>query len=278
MHPLDSIRARLGLQILFDFKDIGDAIRFASRHGFGALELNLGNIRFGQQLASRRERRRIAALALDHGIVLAFHALEGPSFFIPSRRAFQATVSELKQTLDYAADVGARNVVMHLGFDMHYGIDGGNRYTHEEFPEYFVSAMHEGLTQLKAYARDRSRLCVENVGGFRYGPAAKVLPQLLGGSLGLCYDVGHTNILPANKRRHELAFFRRFRQHIHHTHIHDNNGVRDEHHALGKGSMDFLRIFRFLLNTDALLVFEVRPKEAALRSLDYFNRKVAPNL
>ena len=278
MRPSANHRQRLGLQILFDFRDITEAVRFASEQGFGALELNLGNIAFNRKLASKRERTRIAKAARDSGVKLAFHAMDGPSLFIPSSRVRRSGVAELKQALDHAADVGARAVVMHLGFDLHFGIDGRNQYAHEVFPEYFEQALGDVLSELKAHAKGRCRLCVENVGGFRYGPARKVLPRLLGAGLGLCLDVGHVNILPPDKRRQELGFFRRFKRCVHHAHIHDNHGVRDEHRALGEGKIDFLPFFRFLVGTDALLVFEVRPKEAALRSLAYFNRRIAPKL
>jgi len=272
------LRSRLGLQVLFDFADITAAIQFAAEHGFGVLELNLGNIRFREQLAQARERRRIGRLAAEQGVKLAFHALEGPSFFVPSSLVAKAGVKLLKQTVDYAADVGARNVVLHLGFDMHYGLNGRSVYTHEAFPSYFTRQLTEVLSELKAYARGRCRLCVENVGGFRYSVTVPVLDRLLAGSLGLCFDVGHVAILPPKKRQAELRFFRRHQRHIYHCHLHDNAGVRDEHRILGQGKIRFLDFFRMLAPTDALLVFEVRPKEAALACLRYYEQNLEPQL
>jgi sugar phosphate isomerase/epimerase len=278
VHALERVRRRLGLQILFDFHDAIDAISFAGESGFRALELNIGNVRFARQLSVARERRRIRSTAQDQGITLALHALDGPSLFIPSERVRRCAVKELSLVLDWAADIGAANVVMHLGFDMNFGVNGGNRYTHEEFGAYFKTALGEALGALKEHAHGRARLCIENVGGFRYAVALPVVERLLGGNLGLCLDVGHTNVTPAAKRRHELAFFRRHIRHIHHSHIHDNSGVRDEHLALGRGRIDFVPFFRLLLRTDALLVLEVRPKEAALESRDYFEAVVGPKL
>jgi sugar phosphate isomerase/epimerase len=272
------VRQRLGLQILFDFSDITDAVEYARAHGFRVLELNLGNVNFTRQLESAPARARVRAAAERAGIVLAFHAVDGPSLFVPSDRVRQCAVAELKRQLDWAAAVGARNVVCHLGFDMHFGVDGANRYTHEEFPDYFRKGIAAALAELKSYARGRARLCVENVGGFRYDLVPPILKGLLGGNLGLCLDVGHLNILAPAQRARELAFFRRHRKSIFHSHIHDNSGVRDEHRALGKGRIDFTPFFRLLAGTDALLVFEVRPIEAALASREYFDREIAPNL
>lgn len=272
------IRERLGIQILFDFSDIVECIEFAASNGFGALELNLGNIEFGRRLGTRRERRRVLEVSRGLGIRLAFHALEGLSFFVPSARARRAAIGELKQVLDWACETGAINVVMHLGFDMHYGVGGGNRYTHEQFPDYFEQALGEALTELKQYAAGKSRLCVENVGGFRFRPAQMALRRLLGGALGLCLDTGHLHILPSEKKEAEFGFFREYRGCLYHAHMHDNNGLRDEHLAMGDGRIDFVPLAAMLVSTDALLVFESRPREQALRGRDFFLRAVVPRL
>jgi sugar phosphate isomerase/epimerase len=291
VHPSAKVRRRLGLQILFDFSSIVDAIGFCSDNALAVLELNLGNIEFQRQLAHARERRRIREAALRHGVALAIHAIDGPSFFIPSDGVRAAGVRQLKQELDWAHDIGAKNVVMHLGFDMNFGmardqgikgsrdqVAGRGCYTHQEFPEYYSRALAESLTELKAYARGKARLCVENVGGFRYDLTPPILNRLLGGNLGLCLDVGHVNVIKPEQRVKELAFFRKHRQSIFHSHVHDNSGLRDEHSALGRGRIDFLPFFRLLEKTDALVVFEVRPKESALESLRYFEKSIEPHL
>ena len=277
MHPHQRVRRRLGLQVLFDSSDIVDAIGFADRHGFGVLELNLGNILFGGQLARKRERRRIRAAARQSGIRLAAHALEGSSFFIPSRPALRAAVTDLKRLADQGAEAGIDRVVFHLGFEMYYSVNGRPAFPHEMFPDYFEDAVGGALAELKRYARGRTRLCIENVGGFRFAFVHRILDRLLGGSLGLCLDVGHVNTL-GHRKRAELAFFRRHARHILHSHLHDNHGEHDEHLVLGRGSIDFLPWFRMLARTRALISFEVRPKEAALECLDYYRRRIEPRL
>ena len=278
MHPSERVRQRLGLQILFDFNDITDAIRFAAEHGFRVLELNLGNIHFARQLASSRERVRVRHAARRLKVKLAIHAHDGPSFFIPNDAVRRCGVAELKRLLDRAADIEARNVVMHLGFDMNYGTAAGTGFTHEQYPDYFRKALTDALTELKVYARGRCRLCVENVGGFRYDLTHLVLDEVLAGNLGLCLDVGHTNVIPAEKRVDEMALFERHKRRIFHSHVHDNHGLRDEHQVLGQGTIDFRPLFRLLAETDALIVFEVRPRQSALQCLEYYEREIEPHL
>lgn len=266
----------MGFQALFDFSDITDAIGFAAENGFGVLELNLGNVEFGRQLSLKRERVRAAARR--NRVALAVHVLEGPSFFVPNPRTIRHIVAEHKRLLDSAAEAGVRNVVMHLGFEMHYGMDGKTMFIHDAFPGLLDRILTDALAELKSYARGRSRLCIENVGGFRFEFVRPILERLLGGSLGLCWDVGHTAILSNEKQRTEVEFFNRHRRSIFHSHLHDNHGERDEHLALGSGAVDFLPYLRTLVAADALLVFEVRPKEVALRCLEYFKDRIEPEL
>ena len=278
MQLREKVRRRLGLQVLFDFDDACDAIRFCREHGMGVLELNLGNLAFGRQLARASQRRRIRETARNNRVKLAVHAIEGPSFFIPSDRARRAAVADLKRLLDQAADTGIRNVVMHLGFEMYYGLGGESSFPHDIYPDYYRESLSKALQELKEHAKGRSRLCIENVGGFRFPFVHEVMAKVLGGNLGLCLDVGHVFLLSREKRERELGFFRRFRRRVFHSHLHDNNGVRDEHQVPGRGRIRFLPMFRFLAETPSLLVFEVRPKEEALASLEYFERRVAPRL
>jgi len=272
------LQRRLGIQALFDFTNIIEAINFARQNGFGVLEINLGNIRFGEQLRRSAERKKIKKFAASARILLTIHALEGPSFFIPSERVRRCAIAELKQTITWAEEIGAKNVIIHLGFDMHYGFGRTNRFTHEEFPEYYEKALFSALAELKSYARNRTRLCVENVGGFRFLPSKKTLNKLLGGSLGLCFDLGHITILTEEKKIEEFAFFQRFQNRIYHAHLHHNNGLKDQHLPLGEGTVDVLPYLQLVVNSQATLVFETRPRESALASRDYFCQVLLPQI
>jgi sugar phosphate isomerase/epimerase len=278
VHAADAIRSRLGLQILFDFSDIVAAIEFAAANAFPVLELNLGNRHFAAQLENSHERARIRAAARRHKLTLAVHAIEGPSFFVPSRRVVDAGVTETKLLLNHCRDAGIAKVIKHLGFEMHYGQGAGYVYPHDFYPDFYRELVRDALAELKNHARGRARLCIENVGGFRYPFVREMLDRMLGGWLGLCYDIGHTNILKPEEKRAETEFFQRHRRHICHCHVHDNNGVRDEHLAPGKGRIDFVPPLLMLAGTGATLTFEVRPKEAALEARELFDRTIAPRL
>lgn len=278
VHLAELLRPRLGVQVLFDFTDATEAVAFAAAHRLSVMEINLGNVHFLNQLTRARERARIRAACRSHGVTLAVHAWEGPSFFIANERVRQCGAAELKRLLDRAADTGVTNVVMHLGHDMNYGTSAGTGFTHQQYPDHFRCALTDVLLELKEHAGKTTRLCVENVGGFRYDLTFRILDRVLGGNLGLCLDVGHVNTLAPWPKARELAFFRKHRQHVFHSHVHDNSGRRDEHQVLGRGNVDFVPFFQLLARTGALVVFEVRPKEAALRCLAYYKQKIEPEL
>ena len=48
--------------------------------------------------------------------------------------------------------------------------------------------------------------------------------------------------------------------------------------STGRVIPTIVEMFRFLLDTPAFLVFEVRPRKEAVAALEYFNRRVAPKL
>ena len=233
---------------------------------------------FAEQLSRKRERARIRQASRRCRVKLAAHAVDGASFFVPSPRVVRTAIRELTRLLDQSDEAGISRVVMHLGFEMCYGVDGGPGFLHDEFPDFYQESVGNALAELKEHARGRSRLCIENVGGFRFEFVHEIMDRLLGGSLGLCLDVGHVNVLSARKRKVELAFFRRHRRHVFHAHLHDNHGERDEHLALGEGTVDFVPFFRMLAASPALLVFEVRPRDAAVRCLEYYERHIEPRL
>ena len=55
-------------------------------------------------------------------------------------------------------------------------------------------------------------------------------------SLGLCFDIGHQHMFSALDAPEWL---RRMGARLRHVHLHDNDGTRDAHAALGRGTIDF---------------------------------------
>ncbi len=62
-------------------------------------------------------------------------------------------------------------------------------------------------------------------------------------NLKLCMDVGHVNL---SSRIEPARWIQAFGPRLHHVHLHDNHGDRDEHLPIGKGTIAFDPIFAAL--------------------------------
>jgi sugar phosphate isomerase/epimerase len=278
MNLLDKLQARIGLQILFDFDNIIEAINFAQDQGFNTLELNLNNIHFYQQLANKDERLRICELVKIKGINLLFHSPEGISFFAPDERMITYALDSFKRIIDWSSEILAKCLTFHLGSDIFFGITGKKVPTYEIYPDYFQQQITKVLTEIKNYAQGKIPACVENVGGFRYPFVSQILNELLGDNLALTMDIGHIYRFSGAVRENEIKFFFDHKRFIKNCHIHDNNSEWDEHNIIGEGKIDFIPYFKMLADIDAYLIFEVRPKESAIECRKRFRSMILPKL
>lgn len=278
MNLLEKLQPRIGLQILFDFADITEAIAFAKEQEFKTLELNLNNIRFHQQLAKQNERRRVRQSAESYKINLLLHSPEGISFFIPDDQMITCALNSFKRIIDWASEIRAQRITFHLGSDLFFGVTGKKVATYEIYPDYFKQQITKVLTEIKNYAKDEIYVCAENVGGFRYSFVSEILHKLLGGKLALTMDIGHINRLSGEARTNEIKFFQEHKNFIKNCHIHDNNSEWDEHNVIGEGKIDFIPYLKMLADTDSYLIFEVRPKESAVECKRRFDNLITANL
>ncbi len=272
MNLINNIRKHLGIQILFDFNDIIDALTFGLDNKLKVLELNLNNVKFTEQLANRNARREIATFLKKHKIALQFHAIEGLSFFIPGKDAQQFVVKSLTKTMQHASEIGAKRITFHLGTDMNFGMTAQKKRTYEVFPDYFYNLIYDALTAIKKNIPSNVFLCLENVGGFRYPFMFEMTPTILGGRFCLTLDIGHINRFQGEERKREYNFFYNHRRYIKNVHVHDNNGEWDQHNIIGEGNIDFMSYFKFLQDSDCNYIFEVRPKESAMECVRRFDK------
>ncbi|MCP4348404.1 MAG: sugar phosphate isomerase/epimerase [Desulfobacterales bacterium] len=154
----------------------------------------------------------------------------------------KASVDEIMKSLDAAAEIGVRKAVLHpsmaSGLSV-YVIDIVKEYFNEFLGEVVAQADRKGIT-----------LCLENMfpryhSFFEPEDFVKVFEQFP--SLRLTLDVGHANIGDKNGRR-SLDFIEMFGDRIGHIHVSDNEGKRDDHIPVGRGTVNFPRIIKSLKN------------------------------
>jgi sugar phosphate isomerase/epimerase len=173
----------------------------------------------------------LASSLASKGVAYSVHVPVWDANLTSESSHVRAAVEEsYRGTIEFAAMIGARHVVLHPGYcsDPHFSRETARRRA------------HKAVERLAEFNSDYGQLLlVENVGS----PSASVLSEreyvhFLDGfpeSVGYIVDVGHAfisgwsldTLLPALKDR------------LHALHLHDNDGSVDSHAPLGDGSIDW---------------------------------------
>ncbi len=274
---------KLGYQALFDFEDAFRAIEFGIEKGFQCVELNQTAPNFSPEKYSPIQRKRLK----NYEFPILIHAPQNISLFNLSKKALDGTLEQIYEIIDFAQEISARTITLHLGSAFLISIGGKMLWTHHIMSQKFASTLEYALLKLIEYANQKVFLCIENTSGFRYEISQSIMTKLLSTqNVHLTWDIGHTHILknkqsvsnannstkvysPASsiKREEEEKFFLKFLNKVREVHLHDNNGIWDEHGIIGTGTIDFKHYFEMLKSIDPYFILEIRPKERALESL-----------
>ncbi len=226
----------------FPVNPVLEEIETFAQLGFDFLELAMDPPLAHHQVIAA-ELTDITRSLEKHGLGLVCHL---PTFLSTADLAAnirRASVDEMLQSLAVAANLGAEKVVLHpsMVFGMGaYVLDSVKNYAAE-----FISIM------VSAAQKHNIIICLENM-----------MPQNLLGvepqyfkeifnefpSLQLTLDTGHANLAdPNGYRLKELVAH--FGDKLGHVHVSDNMGMRDEHLAVGRGTVNFPALIRALKNT-----------------------------
>ncbi|MCK4308276.1 sugar phosphate isomerase/epimerase [candidate division WOR-3 bacterium] len=271
---------KIGYQALFDFEDAFHAVEFGIEKGFQCVELNQTATNFSPEKYSPVQRKRLK----NYEFPILIHAPQDVSLFNLNKKALDGTIAQLYEIIDFAHEISARTITLHLGSTFPISTGGKMLWTHHIMPQEFARVLEYALLKLIEYANHRVFLCVENTSGFRYKISQPIVAKLLSTQdLHLTWDIGHTNTLKSHKdlvskpqeicplpfhtnREKEEKFFLKFLNKVREVHLHDNNGDWDEHGIIGTGTVDFKHYFEILKPIDPYFILEVRPKERALES------------
>ena len=175
---------------------------------------------------------------------------------------YRESIRQVCACIENAADFTDR-VTLHPGYLSPVG---------KLVPHRIWELQKSALRQIGAVASDNGVLaCVENMIGvkeFLCRDAGELI-GMTGGidGIGMTFDFGHANTLG------KVGEFLPLVAKANHIHIHDNHGERDEHLALGDGTMDWAAIGKqSAKDYKGIVVVEGRSIEEAKRSLQVFRR------
>lgn len=265
------VRSRLGYQALFDTEDIEDALRYAKENTFRAVELNMNDINFLPENYMAENRRQVRKTADKLGISMLLHAPEGLDLVNVQDGVRFAVVERLKEIIDFARDLSAPCVTIHLGMSSCISVDGKMLPLHRAYPELYKEVISSSLSELARYAKGKTCLCLENTEITNERIVREILVELLGyDDLFLTWDIGHSHQYKARVREWEEEFFLDYKNRVRNVHIHDNNGKWDEHNIIGNGTLNLGHYVSILADLNAYMIFEVRPRERAVECLRRF--------
>ena len=180
--------------------------------------------------------RRVADQLLGAGLTITFHAPFmdlRPGAIDP--RVRQVTTERLNQAFDLVPLFRPRTVVCHASFDKRYYVSNEKRWL-----ENSIETWKHFLTRA---VEMNTVVALENVYESDYQHLALLLDAFASPHICFCFDTGHFNVFSVTPME---EWMNGLGARIGQVHIHDNNGLSDEHLPVGEGSFPFQKFFGLL--------------------------------
>jgi sugar phosphate isomerase/epimerase len=249
--------------------DFGYLADFASRHGFGLVQVSCDNPRFFPERFSPEVRADICRKFRSLGIGLCFHGPSDLPLLNRHEKVRAAGLERMGEFIEAAVEMGGEYFILHPGRLGFYSLSSRQIFFMEQrYPERIGALFADSIKRLLDTCSGRIQLCIENTHTVS-APFLEIVGRLAEeDGLGLVWDVGHAEQLPEPKRQQAIQFFQDHLRHVRLAHLHD---IRDgaDHRRLGSGRLNvvgYLKIFR-ALTLD--IVLEIFPEEELLQSLEY---------
>jgi sugar phosphate isomerase/epimerase len=185
---------------------------------------------------SKRDFSEIVSILQQEGLLITLH---GPFYdLVPGgmdKKILRASRERLKEAFDLIPVFEPLSIVCHAGYD-------SSRY-HEVEDEWLETAIETWTPFVKDLEGTGTTLMLENVYEETPGMTLKLLNGLDTEKVGFCFDTGHMNALSETNTEGWLKVLGPFLRELH---LHDNDGTRDDHLAIGAGNIDFDSVFEYV--------------------------------
>lgn len=178
----------------------------------------------------------------------------------------EVTLYRFGQTLKILKFFRPKAVVCHAGYD-----EKRHSYIRKDWLEKSL----ETWSWMAARVRNEgSRLMLENVFEKEPEELQELFEGLADFDVGFCLDVGHATAFGHKPLEYWLRVLAPYLAHLH---LHDNNGRRDDHMALGQGGIDFVNLFTSLKSVKGelpIITLEPHREEDLVPSLEYLKSRL----
>ena len=179
-------------------------------------------------------RKRLKQMEAEHLIIHGPFLDLAPYSF--DSEILKTTEKRYEQAYQAAVELGAEKIVYHTCY-----------YPGVYFPDIWAERTIE-FYQKFLEKHCETEIVLENVMDTDWNPIKRVADAISAPQFGLCLDIGH-----AHCSGEELVteWVRNLNPYCSHLHVHDNHKKRDEHLALGQGTMPLQQLFMLLSQTPA---------------------------
>ena len=157
-------------------------------------------------------------------------------------RIRRVTRERFSRAYEAAAELGASRIIYHSGrIPCTVYLEGWAERMTDFWMEFLEGK--SGIT-----------VCMENVFESEYSGLLQVAEQVENPDFGLCLDIGHAHCYSSCS---VAEWAERLKGHIRHIHVHDNDGSRDSHQALGSGTLPLSEVFEKLMRNNENLSWTI---------------------
>jgi len=243
-------------------KNVIQEIKLLGEYGFDYVDLTIEYPEATPEKLRAQSKELKRALA-SYKLGLVGHMPWFLNIIHPYGSVRAAIISECDRIFEMCRELGIEHVTIHPDF---MKLKRENRE--------LVDMTKESLAILSGNASKHGiKLCLENFEEeyFSLSNLKHILSEVEG--LGFTLDVGHA-FMKVKKVDNIVSMVAELKEYITHVHMHDNNGVRDEHLPLGVGAIEFPRILSALkaAGYDKTITLEVHAEDREY--LDISRRKL----
>lgn len=175
------------------------------------------------------------------------------------------SINLILETIKIARELEIKMVTLHPGHLSPLTINS---------PSIALELTKKALFEIDKVAKDYGvRLALENMPNMSITicrTPEELISLISSTDIKLCFDVGHANT------NRQINRFLDYTEYFVNVHLHDNNGAKDYHLALGEGEIDFFDVIKKLrANYNGNYVVECRGIESGVRSKNYLVKLLA---
>lgn len=214
---------------------------------------------------SINDYKRIAHKIQENGLSITLHA---PFWDLspgsPDPEIRSVTKHRFTQMVALLKIFKPKSLVCHLGYDRRRYFsfkDKWKKNTIETWVWLEEKTVEEGvILSLENVYEEEPDECLEIINNLKYPYS------------GICLDVGHLTAFGKGNLRHWLE---RIGGYISQLHLHDNNGLWDDHMTIGQGKIDFQILFDYMKNlkeNPPIVTIEPHSEEDVIPSIKYLEK------